>query len=102
MSPTAWTACTVSTIITLKGTSSLHILASFCPRDTTAHTSCRLSMAGENSQTTALVFYSTFQNAFSCLSFFPDCVLTPFSATIHTFYTVCFNVDMFLIPGWTR
>lgn len=60
MSPMAWTACTVSTTITLKGTSSLHTLASFCPRDTTARTSCRSSTAGEESQTTHffLVFFT--------------------------------------------
>ena len=51
MSPTVWTACTVSTTITVRGTSSLHTLALFCPRDTTVHTSCPSSTAGEDSHT---------------------------------------------------
>lgn len=66
--PMAWTACTVSTTITLKGTSSHQTLALFYLQDTIAHTSCQLSMAGEDSQATASVlFFSLFPSSFSII-----------------------------------
>ena len=59
-SPTAWTACTVSTTVTLTVASVQPTPASFCPRDTTALTSCLSSTAGEDSHKLPLYFMCLF------------------------------------------
>lgn len=59
-SPMVWIPCTVSTTITIKGSSSHHTRESFCPQVTTAHTSCRLLMAGEDQHAQTNDLYTAF------------------------------------------
>ena len=88
-SPMEWTVCTVSTTITPKGASSRLTPASFCPQDTTVHTSCRSLMAGEEAfymwsvcpflEFTFIysyLFCFTPRKNFSCLSLIPKIVGT--------------------------